>query len=329
MFCTQCGNQFEQNDRFCEKCGFPIRAKNDNREFIDTYEEPLSSSDGIEAEDFYDDDEEDEQEYINALVGSKANVYIEFWDRSRFWNWSAFWMGFYWMLYRKMYLYSLLTLVGLFILMNVLYRGLFSLDESLIQHPLENAIFAYLIMKFSIGIIGNSLYKLHVTRKISNMHKELDSDESLSIKDVTATGGTHVVLPALLFSIQLLCYAIVLLQNDGNPFKSSSTERNQQQSSQYAIRDDGLSDYARGITGANWEDQVGYDRLFVFVNRILSDWREQGADLELLGNNRSAESELWTQMVIEYFHEPGYEDHTLIDAMEWVAEQWPTLMASR
>ncbi|QMV44508.1 ankyrin repeat domain-containing protein [Cohnella cholangitidis] len=271
-------------------------------------------------------EEDNGEDYVGAYVGNKADRYIRKWNRGSMWNWSAFLMGIYWMLYRKMYLFTLLVLVVSWVLIAVIYQALVALDFPVSDHPLTFALVAYAIVKLSVGVIGDSLYQVHVTRKLANLS---NSATHLSRREIEGMGGTHAVLPGILLSLQLLAYALVLLDEDNLPFKEQSAAVDEKESSAFAIRKGSIGEMALAITGYNWEDQVGYERLVFFAKAILEEWRKQGADLEVLGNDRTAEAELWAQMALEYFAEPGNRDDTLVDAMKWIGTQWPMLMASK
>ncbi|WP_239614310.1 ankyrin repeat domain-containing protein [Cohnella mopanensis] len=271
-------------------------------------------------------EEDRTEEEVAAYVGSKANVYLIKWNHGSMWNWSAFFMGVYWMLYRKMYMFTTFVLFGFSIVTTGIYQVMSMLEFPMEDYPLTFMIVVYAIFKLSVGVIGDSLYQVHVSRKLAKLSHETDN---ISKQELTRKGGTHTVFPSIVLSLQLVCYIVVLIDEDMLKFKAQSNSLETTEASEFAIRKGSMAEMATAITGSNWEDKVGYQRLVEFSRWILEEWRGQGADIELLGNDRTAEAELWAQMALEYFDEPGNRDNTLVDAMRWIADIWPTLMSSR
>lgn len=86
------------------------------------------------------------------------------------------------------------------------------------------------------------------------------------------------------------------------------------------LQSDNLSALSSGITAANWEEQVGYDRLRVLVGGILKDWRNQGIEIEAFFENPDVEAEFWTELVLIYFTEEEGRYGNLLDAMNWIRD---------
>jgi hypothetical protein len=127
-FCRYCGNVIEAGSAFCPNCGRRVDAPgfNPDREVI-------------------------QEEEFRAFVGKKPDFYVRkfryFESRGAntfavTWNWSAFFLGFIWMLYRKMYLWSLAA---------------FFIAFTPVAFPL---------IMIGWGTLGNYLYYLHARKKI-------------------------------------------------------------------------------------------------------------------------------------------------------------------
>lgn len=116
--------------------------------------------------------DETRKEY-EAFIGPKAGFYLERFGKFNVdgvetfqatWNWPAFLFTFWWMLYRKMYLWALVV----FIVLTVPYVG-----------------FAAWI---ACGISANYLYYRHVRGKIEEVTRANPSDFQATLAKL---GGTH------------------------------------------------------------------------------------------------------------------------------------------
>lgn len=86
------------------------------------------------------------------------------------------------------------------------------------------------------------------------------------------------------------------------------------------LQSEDLSAIASGVTAADWEEQVGYDRMTVLVGGILQDWRGQGIEIERFFEDPAVEAEFWTQLVLIYFTEEEGRNSNLLDAMIWMRD---------
>lgn len=86
------------------------------------------------------------------------------------------------------------------------------------------------------------------------------------------------------------------------------------------LRSEDLSAVASGVTAADWEEQVGYERMTALVGGILQDWRSQGIEIERFFEDTDVEAEFWTQLVLIYFTEEEGRNSTLLDAMVWMRD---------
>jgi Tfp pilus assembly major pilin PilA len=95
MFCTKCGNQTNQNDAFCAKCGAPR---------TDT-PTPHNTQGDTSGQDQY-------PQLYAAVIGPKnTEYYLDYFAKADLagrakasWHWPALFANFYWMLYRKLWI---------------------------------------------------------------------------------------------------------------------------------------------------------------------------------------------------------------------------------
>lgn len=119
------------------------------------------------------------------------------------WNWPSFFVTWFWMLYRKMYMWWLLYWFGLPILM-VLVTGVIAAVVS----PEMGAAFYYagyiLVAFILLPMYANKLYYNHVKGKVAKMAATTLSEEQQA-QELARTGGTSgavmVVVPIVLIAL--------------------------------------------------------------------------------------------------------------------------------
>jgi len=115
---------------------------------------------------------------MEILVGKNQDYYIpkfEVFEKTGnaiSWNWSAFAFGIFWMVYRKMYLFSFLALV-LISVINILETYIN------ISHFLDFLLSVWLWVGF--GLFGNYLYYIHVKNKIQEISKAFPDEKEQEI----------------------------------------------------------------------------------------------------------------------------------------------------
>lgn len=128
MFCTKCGKELPEGAAFCSGCGAPARS---------------SDSGATDAGTGVDE--------VGIFIGKKADYYKTKFRKFNVrgvetfaptWNWCAFLFTFWWMLYRKLYLWALVWILLTFV-------------------P-----FFGLVFWIAAGIVGNYLYFRHVNARI-------------------------------------------------------------------------------------------------------------------------------------------------------------------
>ncbi len=170
-FCPECGKGITQSSKFCPHCGHSLE------KFAN-----LSKSDP--ASQF----QMDEDDFI-AFIGNNAGYYTHEFKKfningmdafSLTWNWPAFLGGFGWLLYRKMYMWTILA----FVFMLIPYLGLASW--------------------IALGLAANYLYYQHAKSKIFEVKAMHQSSEISGV--LSRIGGVNrwVPIAATIFTILLL-----------------------------------------------------------------------------------------------------------------------------
>lgn len=352
MYCTQCGMKMEHTFKFCGSCGAPravIDRKrsesvdNGNEEddrSVDRAQDPVGErgedhgekestserdvrsemSDSDEHEDLSarKDADADTKAKLPHFVGTRVDVYRAKWENESRWNWAAFLFDVYWLLYRKMYLYALLTVIIANVVGFIVWEVLKPLN---IMLALATPLYIYVLMKFVLARAGNAMYYRHAMNKIrAHQHTNQPSDK------LAMAGGVNLAFPLLLALPFIITSAgwVRDVWNSNEELRFSFTRSATVSSSGKAISGgeawDEWSELARSINGHNWQELIGYDRLTVFVGAILDHWRDHNTKLPKYERNlqRTAEVELWTMMLLEYYAEPAYRNHNLIAAMDAV-----------
>lgn len=142
-----------------------------------------------------------EQDY-RTFVGSEADVYLGRWrsmenlDLRIRWHFTAGVFFVFWLLYRKMYLYSAILLVSVAVIVNGV--------ALLVSRPVSMTmgIAAVIFM----GLYGNQLYKVHATRKISAIYAAT-SDPEKRDQMLQEKGGTTMV-PHMILILTILLSVI-------------------------------------------------------------------------------------------------------------------------
>ncbi|ALS24364.1 LCP family protein [Paenibacillus naphthalenovorans] len=188
MNCRNCGHTLQDNQNFCGQCGKPIDSENG-------YHQPQI----VTATDISISEEE-----LSLFVGKKADLYLQKWRHNSRWNWPAFLFDAYWLMYRKMYLYCVLYLIIWFVWSNVIVASVFS-EWNPVESPglLPLVLFLCCIPKPVLGIFANKLYLHQAKRKITAIVQDQNKQESRET-EITAVGGTNLVLPLTVLTIPYL-----------------------------------------------------------------------------------------------------------------------------
>jgi zinc-ribbon domain len=166
MFCTKCGRELPGNAVYCSSCGAPAAP---------------ADSGGTVAGSGLDE--------VGLFVGKNAEYY-----KAKFrkfdvrgvesfaptWNWAAFFFTFWWMLYRKLYLWSF----AWFVLTFIPYFGL--------------------VFWIAAGIAGNYLYYRHAAARIRDARSAQASHQLPAV--LTELGGVNgwVIPVAIVVTLMFL-----------------------------------------------------------------------------------------------------------------------------
>ncbi len=170
-FCSKCGSELTDNASFCGGCGAASLAK-ENTQTTQTTSQPSPVS---------------EDESLELFIGKNHDYFARKWaiaeqkKSKQSWNWAAFLLGFSWMAYRKMYLYSWIF-IGV-VIIEILCEYAFNLPDKL-----SNAINIGIAVTF--GWQGNYLYKLHAEKKIKEI-TAMNSPEQIKV-ELAKQGGTNI-----------------------------------------------------------------------------------------------------------------------------------------
>ncbi len=196
MFCDKCGAENADKSRFCASCGAPLSAGN-RQASSEGAPNPTSSN------------KENIQEYYEAAVGYKnTDYYLSKFTRfdtegsGVSWNWPAFFISFYWLLYRKMWVWALLY----FLLPIPL-----AIIEAVLSPVSEAAVgVVYLVYLISIFVVfpmyANAIYHRHVKTKIQKA-ENYSTDREKRLRILTAEGGTSGI--ALIIILIFVFIAII------------------------------------------------------------------------------------------------------------------------
>ena len=186
-FCSKCGAQITEEAAFCGACGMTVP----------TYTKSQPTQPSVQIASAKDD------EASKIFVAKNYEYFLRKWEiaeqkkSKQSWNWAAFLLGFSWMAYRKMYLYSWIF-IGV-VIVEMLCEYAFGFPDKL-----SNAISLAIAVTF--GLQGNSWYKLHVEKKVKEI-TAMNTPEQAKI-ELARQGGTSIGA-AIGFVVALL--AIIIL----------------------------------------------------------------------------------------------------------------------
>jgi hypothetical protein len=184
-YCTKCGKEVSAGERFCRSCGTPLTAQQASPERAAPSARSAENAAGIsDAE-------------MAAFVGKNADVYLAKFGRfvggggsfAVTWHWPAFLFGFFWMVYRKLYLWAVVALIVGFIP----YLGLIS-----------HVVF---------GMTANYLYYSAVRdriRRVRSLPARGDVDRAAALSRAGGTNSAVVVLVPLIIVVLAIIAAIAI-----------------------------------------------------------------------------------------------------------------------
>jgi len=214
MFCPKCGASNDAAAAFCMACGDVMPLPADSSQ---TAQEKINEPAGLDA-------------YYKAVLGPKnQEYYLRQFARfdadgkvSANWHWPGFFITFYWMLYRKMWLYALC-----YFLLPYLFFGLIGLMTGLSDHPADPSIgLAYLLYFLGIFILlpmyANAIYYKHCRKKILSA-RGATADMQKQMEKLSSKGGVSNIVFVLF--ILALVWILAVLAAVAIPAYQSYTSR--------------------------------------------------------------------------------------------------------
>ena len=189
IFCTKCGSKNNEGNLFCSNCGNELETgKNDLLTKVNT-----EKIDEIKNNNFninLDVDKSDLQKFVlkNSEYYMSKFEEIKITGNKISWNWSAFFLTGYWMLYRKMYIETLIMVLATMLLGSIPVIG----------------VLVPIGVYIGLGMYGNTLYLNHVNKKMLEISR---FDSSMKDSLIVKKGGTNLALPLIL----LIIFVLVLL----------------------------------------------------------------------------------------------------------------------
>ena len=185
--CKNCGAWVEDDDRFCEHCGNNLSSVDDP--VVIDVEPEVVEAEIIMPPKRYDSPAADAREVRERLIGSKTEYYLPRFEKMETlnsitdWNWAAFFFGFWWMLYRKMYVFGAVALVVPELLSVLTIPGL------------------GLLVSLAVGVVGNFLYMKDINNRTDKAMDLQPEERELYIQKNSGTGWTGVVVAFVVFLV--------------------------------------------------------------------------------------------------------------------------------
>lgn len=185
--CKNCGAWVEDDDRFCEHCGNNLSSVDDP--VVIDVEPEVVEAEIIVPPKRYDSPAADAREVRERLIGSKTEYYLPRFEKMETlnsitdWNWAAFFFGFWWMLYRKMYVFGAVALVVTELLSMLTIPGL------------------GLLVSLAVGVVGNFLYMKDINNRTDKAMDMQPEERELYIQKNSGTGWAGVVVAFAVFLV--------------------------------------------------------------------------------------------------------------------------------
>ena len=185
--CKNCGAWVEDDDRFCEHCGNNLSSVDDP--VVIDVEPEVVEAEIIMPPKRYDSPAADAREVRERLIGSKTEYYLPRFEKMETlnsitdWNWAAFFFGFWWMLYRKMYVFGAVALVVTELLSLLTIPGL------------------GLLVSLAVGVVGNFLYMKDINNRTDKAMDMQPEEREVFIQKNSGTGWTGVVVAFVVFLV--------------------------------------------------------------------------------------------------------------------------------
>jgi Tfp pilus assembly protein PilE len=201
MFCPKCGASNDAAAAFCAACGDVL---------------PLPAG-GFQQAQGKSNESAGLGEYYKAVLGPKnQDYYLRQFARfdadgkvSATWHWPAFFVTFYWMLYRKMWLFALV-----YFILPYLYLGLVGAIAGAAGHTANmlvggGYVLYFLGIVFLLPMYANALYYNHCKKQISSVRAST-ADVQRQLGELSGKGGTsNIAIIILLIFVLVAVLGIV------------------------------------------------------------------------------------------------------------------------
>lgn len=180
-FCPQCGKEAGKDGAFCKGCGAKLPVQSGGLQSAMALSR-LQESD------------------YGTFIGKNSDKYVAKFRKfmtngegsfAATWHWPAFFVPFFWMLYRKMYLWALFVFA------------------------IGTIPFAGFVMMPVIGLTGNYIYFNHVRKKMAEAVISSEQSDVQRAAALARAGGVNslvVILPVVLIPIIAILAAIAIPQ---------------------------------------------------------------------------------------------------------------------
>lgn len=186
-YCSKCGKEVAENGSFCSICGEKVDNVRNNIQNL-----TLSSS--IKDDDFATFVGKNSEKYLTKFAKFNVGGIDSF---KATWHWPAFFVPFWWMLYRKLYLWALLI-----ICLKIITLCFFI--TSVLYIVIMNVI--CIIVTIVIAITANYLYYKHAKKKILALKSLHESSDEQSAIEIARVGGVSKVIIWIGASILILLF---------------------------------------------------------------------------------------------------------------------------
>ena len=192
-FCSNCGNQLQQQAKFCQNCG-------DGVEIFKQLDEPISNNSSKFMSDIAEND-------MKLFVGEKYNsYYANKWFKNDNYkleakkssiNFAGFIFSTLWLVYRGMWGWAILLTFLHFLIISVLEAT-----------NTDNLFLEYLLVSVVVGLSGNYMYFEYAKKRIGNI-KRISGDMSI-VNNLLINEGKPSMLRAFGFFMLVVFIALLL-----------------------------------------------------------------------------------------------------------------------
>lgn len=205
--CEECGGQVSDKAERCPHCGYPVMPEPTQELLINYPKKEIKSNitpyavkqkKSIETENI-------DELYKAAIGDTSLTYYLKAFhvrqqdasgDYKIGWNWPAFLVTGLWLLYRKLYIHS------------IIYIFICSLVNILLKPVNDNlSILCLIFISLIYSLLANSIYKKNIDKKIESSEIACDTFDE-RIKYLRKHGGTNTALVLVFFFI--VCVGIML-----------------------------------------------------------------------------------------------------------------------